>query len=184
MSCGLSGQLSRCLKVKARVPDLEQEHVTFLCSAAAKAPRCPKEGQGPGTLRKDLGWERAKNRVHRRVHVPGLLLGKRGYQKLKHTEQLASITCTSQPRNAQLAACPSTTNICGHLVCARPRTGPEGPGVYPGFVQSLERPKETDHRKTHEGPLPPRLPVAPGPWPGLRLQPSSCLVPRGATCVV
>lgn len=82
MSCGLSGQLSLCLKVKARVPDLEQEHMTFLCSAAAKAPRCPKEGQGPGTLWKDLGWEGAKNRVHRNVNVPGLLLSKQGYQKL------------------------------------------------------------------------------------------------------
>lgn len=55
LRAGLSGQRSLCLKVKAPAPDLEQEHVTFLCFAAAKAPRCPQEGQGPGTWGRTWG---------------------------------------------------------------------------------------------------------------------------------
>lgn len=43
--------------------------------------RCPREGQSPGTLWKDLEWEGAEYQVHMCVPVSGFLLPKQGYEK-------------------------------------------------------------------------------------------------------
>lgn len=56
MSCGLSGQLSLCLKVKSKVPDLEWESIDIL-------PLCNSESAQRMTLGKQMSQRRTKPRV-------------------------------------------------------------------------------------------------------------------------
>lgn len=100
-----------------------------------------------------------ERRADKSVPAPGLLLAKQGDGKSEGLRQLASITFSFAASPGTPTPLPShhQPTLPGLSFCA----WTWGSRVCPGVVQKLERPNQTKHHQTHEGPFLPSLPITP-----------------------
>ena len=169
---GAAGPL---LKVKSKVSDLEQESTRSSSTlqrrkhprGLAWGSRWPEEGQSQGTLWKGWGWEQGGKEGRQVCACTWASLTQTGRSEVRTTEaaRLNHLQRCSPGTPVLLPSHHRPTLSGAFYVLGL--DGAWGDKVCPGVIQRPERPSQTEHHQTHEGPLLSSLPITPVPSPSL-----------------